>query len=94
MSLEKIYHSDKGVTREMAKFILLTFRFGLLGVAFVLFALGQGRAETGQAKSAWRAEWDKVVSAAKKEGRVVLYASESYDAVFRGGPDRLPEEKF
>ena len=77
----------------MAKFVLLTFRFGLLGVAFLLFALGQGRAVTEQDKSAWRADWDKVVSAAKKEGRVVLYASESYDAVFREFHKKYPEIK-
>ncbi len=36
----------KGGTREIVRFVLLAFRFGLLGVAFLFIALGQGRMKT------------------------------------------------
>ncbi|MGH7772962.1 MAG: ABC transporter substrate-binding protein [Candidatus Binatia bacterium] len=42
---------------------------------------------------AWRAEWERVLQAAKKEGEVTFYGSSGYEQVFREYHKRYPEIK-
>ncbi len=69
---------------------LVTLAMALL---FLLTMLGWDAVRAGQAKSGWRAEWEKTVAAARKEGQVVSYASDSYDGVFREFQRKYPKIK-
>jgi iron(III) transport system substrate-binding protein len=67
------------------------------GLMFSLLLLGiaasQGRVLGGEAKRGWEAEWEKTLQAAKKEGQVVLYATEGSDVIFREFEKKYPEIK-
>lgn len=67
-----------GIERKMKKFeriarrigVWLTFQIFVL----VLVTLGAGASSAlAQTQASWKAQWDKTVSAAKKEGKVVVF---------------------
>src|SRR5712691_819238 len=50
-------------------------------------------AHAAEGRLGWQIEWEKTVEAAKKEGQLVLYASEGYEEVFRDFRKKYPEIK-
>jgi iron(III) transport system substrate-binding protein len=50
-------------------------------------------AHAAEGRLAWQIEWERTVEAAKKEGQLVLYASEGYEEVFRDFRKKYPEIK-
>ena len=47
-----------------------------------------------EAQNDWKAEWEKTVAAAKKEGRVVIYHGRGTDVAFESFQKKYPEIKF
>lgn len=76
--------NDKQLTRG---FLTLGFLF----VSQLFFQLTPAHAAEG--RPVWQVEWEKTVEAAKKEGQLVLYASDGYEEVFRGFSKKYPEIK-
>src|SRR6266581_5250820 len=69
---------------------------GFLALSFLLasrllFSVMPAGAAEGRLAS--QNEWEKIVEAAKKEGQLVLYASEGYEEVFRDFRKKYPEIK-
>jgi ABC-type glycerol-3-phosphate transport system substrate-binding protein len=64
--------------------------FGCLGL--IALALCAGARPAAAADDAWKAEWDKTLAAAKKEGKLVLYMRR-YDAVLKEFSKKYPEIK-
>jgi iron(III) transport system substrate-binding protein len=66
-------------------------------LVLALLALGSSafpsRLPAGEARPGWEAEWDRTLQAARKEGRVVLYATEGSDVVFREFEKKYPDIK-
>lgn len=62
--------------------------------SLVLFAIlfTQETASSADAKG-WQAEWEKTLQAARKEGEVVLYATEGSEIIFREFEKKYPEIK-
>jgi iron(III) transport system substrate-binding protein len=58
----------------------------------IYFSLGASMALAGQA-DAWKADWDKSVEAAKKEGQLVLYGSADFEKLFAEFTKKFPEIK-
>jgi iron(III) transport system substrate-binding protein len=65
----------------------------LLSVTVVLLTFGSGGALGAQA-DAWKADWDRSVEAAKKEGQLVLYGSADYEKLFAEFNKKYPEIKI
>jgi iron(III) transport system substrate-binding protein len=59
-------------------------------VTFVLFLLSVPATFAAQAE-AWKADWEKTLQAAKKEGRLVLYGSADYEKLFAEFQKKFPE---
>ena len=53
----------------------------LAGVGLILIALWSRGALAAQA-DAWKADWEKSVEAAKKEGQLTLYGSPDFEGLF------------
>jgi iron(III) transport system substrate-binding protein len=64
-----------------------------LWVMGVLLTFERGGALGAQA-DAWRADWEKTVEAAKKEGDLVLYGSADYEKLFAEFNKKYPEIKI
>jgi iron(III) transport system substrate-binding protein len=64
-----------------------------LVAALALVFVAIHRPEAAELRPGWNAEWEKTLEAAKKEGRVVLYASEGREIVFREFQKKYPEIK-
>ena len=64
----------------------------LLWIMVALLSLGSTGAFAAQA-DAWKADWDKSVEAAKKEGQLVLYGSADYEKLFAEFNKKYPEIK-
>lgn len=64
---------------------------GLVFSLLVLFALPARMPFAAQPEGAWRAEWEKTVQAAKKEGQLRIYVTEVYQAIFREFGKKYPE---
>ena len=62
---------------------------GLLMFWVMLVPLAQVEAQTG-----WKGEWERTVTAAKKEGRVVIYHGSGTYEVFQSFQKKYPEIKF
>ena len=65
----------------------------LLWAIVVLLTLERAGALAAQAE-AWKADWDKTVDAAKKEGQLVLYGSADYEKLFAELNKKYPEIKI
>jgi iron(III) transport system substrate-binding protein len=65
----------------------------LLGSILVLLAFVSSDALGAQA-DAWKADWDRSVGAAKKEGQLVLYGSADYEKLFAEFNKKYPEIKI
>jgi iron(III) transport system substrate-binding protein len=65
----------------------------LLASIIVLLALVSGDALGAQA-DAWKADWDRSVEAAKKEGQLVLYGSADFEKLFAEFNKKYPEIKI
>jgi iron(III) transport system substrate-binding protein len=65
----------------------------VLSVIVVLLTFGSGGALGAQA-DAWKADWDRSVEAAKKEGQLVLYGSADYEKLFAEFNKKYPEIKI
>lgn len=65
---------------------------GLLG-AIALLEIGSVYALAAQA-DAWKADWEKTVQAAKKEGQLVLYGSADFELLFAEFNKKYPEIKI
>lgn len=61
-------------------------------VAVMVSVLWASAAWAGQA-DAWKADWEKTVHAAKKEGQLVLYGSADFEALFAEFHKKYPEIK-
>ncbi|HUF41599.1 MAG TPA: extracellular solute-binding protein [Verrucomicrobiae bacterium] len=59
-------------------------------VTLALFLLSAPATFAAQAE-AWKAEWEKTLQAAKKEGRLVLYGSADYEKLFAEFHRKYPE---
>jgi len=69
-------------------------KFSLIFALLLLGSLGsQNRVLAGEAKRGWEAEWEKTLQAAKKEGEVVLYATEGSEIIFKEFEKKYPEIK-
>jgi iron(III) transport system substrate-binding protein len=65
----------------------------LLASIIVLLVLVSGDALGAQA-DAWKADWDRSVEAAKKEGQLVLYGSADFEKLFAEFNKKYPEIKI
>ena len=65
----------------------------LAGVGLILIALWSRGALAAQA-DAWKAEWEKSVEAAKKEGQLTLYGSPDFEGLFGEFHKKYPEIKI
>ena len=65
---------------------------GIVTSAFFYLALGNSMAMAAQA-DAWKADWEKTLQAAKKEGQLVLYGSADFEALFGEFHKKYPEIK-
>jgi iron(III) transport system substrate-binding protein len=65
----------------------------VLSAIIVLLGFVSGAALAAQA-DAWKANWDKSVEAAKKEGQLVLYGSADYEKLFAEFNKKYPEIKI
>jgi iron(III) transport system substrate-binding protein len=61
-----------------------------LAVAACAMLIAAGGSDKAAAQEAWKAEWDKTVAAAKKEGKIVLYMRR-YDGVLKEFAKKYPE---
>jgi len=69
---------------------------GFLALSFLLISqlfFTTMPAHAAEGRLAWQIEWEKTVEAAKKEGQLVLYASDGYEEVFRDFRKKYPEIK-
>ena len=60
----------------------------------IIVLLGFMSGALGAQADAWKADWDKTVEAAKKEGRLVLYGSDDYEKLFAEFNKKYPEIKI
>jgi len=61
-------------------------------VAFIIFLASAVNGAEGRAD--WKTEWESTLQAAKKEGRVMFYASTRYDGVIAEFQKRFPDIKM
>ncbi len=61
---------------------------------FLIFSLVLAPLARAQSQSDWKAEWDKTVEAAKKEGRLVIYHGSDTERIFAVFQKKYPEIKF
>ena len=61
-----------------------------LAAAACAMLIGAGGSGQAAAQEGWKAEWDKTVAAAKKEGKIVLYMRR-YDGVLKEFAKKYPE---
>lgn len=73
----------------MKKFFFTCSMFVLL-VSFFSLEFLSGIASAGDAKPAWQLEWDKVLQAAKKEGQVVYYGTDTIETLMREFEKKYP----
>jgi len=74
----------------MREVMLSVLIFALL----LLNAVVPESAPAGEAKRGWEVDWERTLQAAKKEGEVVLYATEGSEVVFREFEKKYPEIKI
>ncbi len=67
-------------------------KLNFVGAAIVLFGLWTAAAN-GAAADSWKADWEKTVAAAKKEGQLVLYGSADFEKLFAEFHKKYPEIK-
>jgi iron(III) transport system substrate-binding protein len=67
--------------------------FYLAGAVLILIALWSRGALAAQA-DAWKADWEKSVEAAKKEGQLTLYGSPDFEGLFGEFHKKYPEIKI
>ena len=67
--------------------------FYLAGAVLMLIALWSRGALAAQA-DAWKADWEKSVEAAKKEGQLTLYGSPDFEGLFGEFHKKYPEIKI
>ena len=67
--------------------------FYLAGALLILIALWSRGALAAQA-DAWKADWEKSVEAAKKEGQLTLYGSPDFEGLFGELHKKYPEIKI
>lgn len=60
---------------------------------FLLFTFASTSLASEQTKAGWQAAWEKTVQAAKKEGQVSIYSSDTFDLLFLEFQKRYPEIK-
>ncbi len=65
-------------------------RRSLLYVIAMLLLFGFSAAMAGQPE-AWKADWDKTVEAAKKDGQIVLYGSADFETLYAEFHKKYPE---
>src|ERR671923_1666977 len=59
----------------------------------ILWVVGYRDAVAAQA-DAWKADWDKTVEAAKKEGQLVIYGSNDFETLYAEFHKKYPEIKI
>ena len=65
----------------------------LLWANLILLALGYAAAMAAQA-DAWKAEWDRTLEAAKKEGQLTIYGSADFETLYAEFNKKYPEIKI
>jgi iron(III) transport system substrate-binding protein len=70
----------------------ITIALRLLGTIIILATVWSVPAVAAQA-DAWKADWDKTLQAAKKEGQLVLYGSADFEILFAEFHKKYPEIK-
>src|SRR6266576_1566116 len=68
-------------------------RRSLLYVIAMLLLFGFSAAMAGQ-PDAWKADWDKTVEAAKKDGQIVLYGSADFETLYAEFHKKYPENQY
>src|SRR5207237_8562670 len=69
---------------------IFVLRRSLLYVIAMLLLFGFSAAMAGQ-PDAWKADWDKTVEAAKKDGQIVLYGSADFETLYAEFHKKYPE---
>src|SRR5512144_2269753 len=64
----------------------------IAGAAFMLFVIWSAGALAAQV-DAWKADWERTVEAAKKEGQLTLYGSPDFEVLFGEFHKKYPEIK-
>ncbi len=59
----------------------------------VVFLVGSSQVAFAAAADAWKAEWERTLAAAKKEGELSFYGSQGYEKVFERFQNNYPEIK-
>jgi ABC-type glycerol-3-phosphate transport system substrate-binding protein len=65
----------------------------MVGMAVIIFWLQGPALALGAAADAWKADWEKTLQAARKEGQLVLYGSADYEMLFVEFNKKYPEIK-
>jgi iron(III) transport system substrate-binding protein len=65
----------------------------LLGIVAGVLLIQSAQSVLAAAGDAWKAEWEKTLAAAKKEGEISFYGSQGYDKVFEVFQKKYPEIK-
>ena len=76
-----------------AYFPILKSRISATALPLLVAILVLGSLKNSEAQATWQKEWQQTVQAAKKEGKVVLHVSESYEPIFREFQKKFPEIK-
>lgn len=63
------------------------------GFLFGILALGGSYAAAGETQPSRQEDWERIVTAAKREGEIVFYGSSGYELVFQEFHKRFPEIK-
>ncbi len=77
----------------MAYFLIPKFRISATALPLLVALVVLGSLKNSEAQATWQKEWQQTVQAAKKEGKVVLHVSESYEPIFREFQKKFPEIK-
>lgn len=65
----------------------------LIGIASLLFTFLKSNGLAAQSE-AWKADWEKTIQAAKKEGQLTLYGSPDFEGLFGEFHKKYPEIKI
>jgi len=65
----------------------------LIGIASLLFIFFKSNGLAAQSE-AWKADWEKTIQAAKKEGQLTLYGSPDFEGLFGEFHKKYPEIKI
>jgi len=75
------------------RFLPSWLKIWTISFLYLVVLLDGGLLRSAQAQSDWQSEWENTLQAAKKEGRLVLHVSESYEPIFSEFQKKFPAIK-